>query len=237
METRKLTEEETERLFDFCCKHYVPEYDLQIELVDHLASGIEEQWQENPYRPLSVALNNTFDKFGIYGFSKVKEQKEKGLRREYRRLFWQYTIEFYKLPKVLLTIALTFLLFLIYRSVGNFYWVTVPIFVSIMVFDVFYFLWIYPSRFKIKTTDQKSFLLINYLNSRQIGINLVFQIPLQGMQLLEHYNYSYLNHTPIMLMSSFAMVCLGILLYIFSIVIPMKVREHFTEQFPQFILS
>ena len=237
MGTRKLTEEETERLFDFCRKHYIPEYDLQIELVDHLASGIEEQWQENPYRPLSVALNNTFDKFGIYGFSKVKEQKEKGLRREYRRLFWQYTIEFYKLPKVLLTIALTFLLFLIYRSVGNFYWVTVPIFVSIMVFDVFYFLWIYPSRFKIKTTDQKSFLLINYLNSRQIGINLVFQIPLQGMQLLDHYNYSYLNHTPIMLMSSFAMVCLGILLYIFSIVIPMKVREHFTEQFPQFILS
>jgi len=33
------------------------------------------------------------------------------------------------------------------------------------------------------------------------------------------------------------MVWLGILLYIFSIVIPMKVREYFTEQFPQFILS
>ena len=237
METRKLTEEETERLFDFCRKHYIPEYDLQIELVDHLASGIEAQCHENPNLPLPVALINTFDKFGISGFSKIKVQKEKELYRKYRRLFWKYTLEFYKLPKVLLTIALTFLLFCIYRVTGNFNWVTIPIFVSILVIDVLYFLWIYPTRYKIRTADQKSFLLINYLNTRQIGINLIFQIPLQGMQLLDHFNYSYLNNTPIMFISSFAIVCSGILLYVFFIVIPVKIREHFTEQFPQFVIS
>lgn len=77
MEIRKLTDDEIERLFSFCAKHYVPEYDLQIELVDHLASGIEEQWLKNPELPFPIALNNTFDKFGIYGFGKIKSQKEK----------------------------------------------------------------------------------------------------------------------------------------------------------------
>jgi hypothetical protein len=42
METRKLTEDEVDRLFAFCAKHYVPEYDLQLELVDHLATAIEK---------------------------------------------------------------------------------------------------------------------------------------------------------------------------------------------------
>lgn len=237
MSERKLTEEETDRLFDFCRKHYVPEYDLQIELVDHLASGIEVQWVENPSLPLPVALKSTFDKFGIFGFSKIKAQKEKELYRKYRHLFWQYTLEFYKLPKIIMTIVLTLLLFEIYRVVNNFYWVTVPIFASIIVFDLLYLIWIYPRKYKIKTTEGKSFILINYLKSRQFGINIVLQIPLQGIQLLDHFNYSYSNDVPLMFISSLILVSLGILLYVYFIVLPVKIREHFTQQFPQFQIA
>lgn len=237
MSERKLTEEETNRLFDFCRKHYVPEYDLQIELVDHLASGIEVQWVTNPSLPFPVALNNTFDKFGIFGFSKIKAQKEKELHRKYRHLFWQYTLEFYKLPKIIMTIALTIILFSIYRVVNNFFWVTVPIFASIIVFDLVYLLWIYPKKYKIRTTEGKSFILINYLKSRQVGINIVFQIPLQSIQLLDRFNYSYLNNLTLMFISSLLLVSIGILLYVYFIVLPVKIREHFTQQFPQFIIA
>jgi len=237
MTERKLAEEEIDRLFDFCRKHYVPEYDLQIELVDHLASGIEEQWLENPFLPFPVALNNTFDKFGIFGFSKIKAQKEKELYRKYRHLFWQYTLEFYKLPKIILTFALTLVLFSIYQIINNFYWVTVPIFASILIFDLLYLFLIYPKKYKIKTTEGKPFILINYLKSRQVGINFVFQIPLQGIQLLDHFNYSYLNNVTLMIISSLLLVSLGILLYVYFIVLPVKIREHFTQQFPQFIIA
>ncbi len=237
MENRKLTDAEVERLFEFCRKHYVPEYDLQIELVDHLASGIEEQWQEDPDIPLPIALNKTFDKFGIYGFSKIKNQKEKELYRKYRRLFWQYTLEFYKLPKVILTIALILILFSVYRAVNNFFWVTIVIFVAIIVFDVMYLAWIYPGKHKIKTKNEQSFLIINYLKSRQLGLNLIFQIPLQGIQVLSRNNYSYLNNTTLMFISSLSLVSLSILMYVYFMVIPVKIKEHFTQQFPKFILS
>jgi len=237
MTERKLTEEEIDQLFGFCQKHFVPEYDLQIELVDHLASGIEVQWLENPSLPFPVALNNTFNKFGIFGFSKIKTQKEKELYQKYRHLFWQYTLEFYKLPKIIMTFAITLLLFSIYRVINNFYWVTVPIFVSILIFDLLYLFWIYPRKYKIKTAEGKSFVLINYLKSRQVGINLVLQIPLQGIQLLDHFNYSYLNNHTLMFISSLLLVSLGILLYVYFIVLPVKIREHFTEQFPQFVIS
>ena len=44
----KLTPEQIDRLYQFTRQHYVEWYDLQTELVDHLANSIEAQWQENP---------------------------------------------------------------------------------------------------------------------------------------------------------------------------------------------
>ena len=44
----KLTQQQIDRLYQFTRQHYVEWYDLQTELVDHLANAIEAQWQENP---------------------------------------------------------------------------------------------------------------------------------------------------------------------------------------------
>ena len=185
MTERKLTLEEIDQLFDFCRKHYVPEYDLQIELVDHLASGIEEQCHINPNIPLPVARINTFEKFGVYGFSKIKEQKEKELRRKYGRLFWQYTLEFYKFPKVVMTGALTILLYMLYQLVNSFFWVSSILFAGLMFFNLWYVMWFYPKKQKIRTIDEKPFLLINFLNNRQMGISATFQLPLIAIQVLD----------------------------------------------------
>ncbi len=74
---RSITTEETEKLFEFCRKHYVPQYDLQVELVDHLATAIEEQWNKNSEISFDTALYGTFKQFGISGFSKKKLKNKK----------------------------------------------------------------------------------------------------------------------------------------------------------------
>lgn len=109
--SRTVTSEETEELFLFCRKHFVYHYDLQVELVDHLASSVEEQWESDPELSFEEALHKTFKKFGISGFSKIKEQKQKELRRKYNILLWKYLLEFYRWPKILLTLAVTMTLF------------------------------------------------------------------------------------------------------------------------------
>jgi hypothetical protein len=53
-----------DHLFTFTRQHYVEWYDLQSELVDHLANAIETQWQENPKLSFNEALNKEF-KFGV----------------------------------------------------------------------------------------------------------------------------------------------------------------------------
>ena len=65
----KINIEQTNRLYEFTRQHYVEYYDLQTELVDHLANSIETQWQENPKIDFEDALKVEFKKFGVFGFS------------------------------------------------------------------------------------------------------------------------------------------------------------------------
>ncbi len=69
----KLTDFQIQQLYTFTQKHYVDWYDVQTELVDHLANGIETQLEENPNLSFDDALKLEFKKFGIMGFSSVVE--------------------------------------------------------------------------------------------------------------------------------------------------------------------
>ena len=44
----KLTENQIDELYKFTREHYVYFYDVQSELVDHLANDIEEIWLDKP---------------------------------------------------------------------------------------------------------------------------------------------------------------------------------------------
>jgi len=43
-----LTEEHIDQLYKFTRKHFVEHYDVQTELVDHLANDIEQIWIDQP---------------------------------------------------------------------------------------------------------------------------------------------------------------------------------------------
>jgi hypothetical protein len=65
----QLTTSQIDKLFTFTRQHFGRYYDLQSELVDHLANSIEAQWEflnEHLRR-----LKYQFKKFGIYGFMDV----------------------------------------------------------------------------------------------------------------------------------------------------------------------
>ncbi len=81
----KLSTEQVERLYAFTRQHYVEYYDLQTELVDHLANAIEEQWLENPKLSFDAALQIEFKKFGVFGFMEVVEKRKVALNKKYNK--------------------------------------------------------------------------------------------------------------------------------------------------------
>src|SRR6187551_3081141 len=104
----KLTTQQIDQLYAFTRQHLVEWYDLQSELVDHLANAIEQEWEQTPNRTFEEILNKEFQKFGVFGFMGVVEERQKFLNRKYSRLIWSYYKEFFGLPKVILTIALVY---------------------------------------------------------------------------------------------------------------------------------
>lgn len=108
---KKATSEQMEQLFAFTRQHYVEYYDLQCELADHLANAIEQRWIAEPDLDFNEALKSEFKKFGIFGFTTVVERREAALSKKYHKLLWGYFKEFFKLPKIILTLFLVFVMF------------------------------------------------------------------------------------------------------------------------------
>lgn len=118
---KKLDSSEIDRIYSFTRQHYVVYYDVQTELVDHLANGIEAQWKENPEVSFEEALQREFKKFGIYGFSDVVEQREQAMQKKYFRLILKQTTTLLRKPSVLLLFIMLFLsCFFVLKLEGGF---------------------------------------------------------------------------------------------------------------------
>jgi len=98
--------EHINQLYAFTQQHFVEYYDLQTELVDHLANAIETLWETNPQLTFDDALKTEFKKFGIYGFSDVVAERQKALGKRYMKLITRYFKEFFKLPHIILTLVM-----------------------------------------------------------------------------------------------------------------------------------
>ena len=64
----KISQIQIQNLYTFTRKHYVEYYDLQTELVDHLANDIEAMWKEQPQLSFEEAKTKAFKKFGVFVF-------------------------------------------------------------------------------------------------------------------------------------------------------------------------
>ena len=102
----KLTNSHIQELYKFTRKHFVEHYDVQTELVDHLANNIESLWEENPKLTFEQARDTSFKKFGVFGFMNVVEAKQKQLSKRYAKILWQFMKEWFSVPKIILTLLI-----------------------------------------------------------------------------------------------------------------------------------
>ena len=108
---QKVNSNQIDRLYRFTREHFVEYYDVQTELVDHLASVIEKQWREDPAIGFENALQEEFKKFGIFGFLEVVEERQKAMTKTYWNLVLKESLEFLGLPKVILMISIVSFIF------------------------------------------------------------------------------------------------------------------------------
>ena len=97
----KLTEEQIQELYSFTRDHFVYHFDLQTELVDHLANGTEVLLLQHPNLSFNEALQMEFKKFGVFGFQDVVEERRKALNKKYLKIIFNFYKAYFTIPKII----------------------------------------------------------------------------------------------------------------------------------------
>ena len=229
----KLTQTQINHLYQFTKQHYVEWYDLQTELVDHLANAIEEQWQQNPKLTFEDALQIEFKKFGVCGFLDVVEERRVALHKKYKKLVWKHFKTFFTLPKIIVTFIAVFILFkllLLYDS-------TFIILISLFVLLTFMFWFGVYKMFKNKKkheklTGKKWLFSENVSQAGSFG-GLSF-LPLQ---VAFHFYEKFHMSQSLALFISISIVCFGLLYYVCLYLIPSKAEEYLKATYPEYELA
>lgn len=230
----KLTTEQIDQLYAFTRQHFVKWYDLQSELVDHLANAIEEEWEQDPNRSFEEILNKEFQKFGVFGFMDVVEEKQKFLNKKYARLLWSYYKDFFSFPKIILSVALLFGLHTINHLFEDSY--VFPILVGFLVVISIGFTLRKRMYFKqrVKETGKKWLLEDNMFQRVYL---LIFTLPSTIINLSILFTNNFEPSEWSLIIGETAFVLVGLLIYIQLIIIPERVAQDLAKTYPEYYLK
>ena len=98
---QQLSKEQIDELFKFVKSKYVRYIDLQYELVDHLASAIEVEMEQDKNLTFSAALSKVYARFPVTGFTHFVAQKGAALVSYWRRRWFQIFKSYFSIPSTI----------------------------------------------------------------------------------------------------------------------------------------
>jgi len=231
----KLNSQQINQLYAFTKQHFVEHYDLQTELVDHLANGIEQEWSQNPNISFDEALSKEFKKFGIFGFSDIVEKRTRTLEKKYWKFLWKTFKTFFGIPKIIATICLIFTVFQILILSNRFEY-----FLLIFILPLVYFIRqgyrnqkAYNKKTKIEGRKWLLEELIFSYGSGVLSLNLFVQILING----RHTFGDEAIKTEYLFFMSVLISLFMILSYIIIFHIPKKAEEYLKDHYPEYKFS
>ncbi|ARV15917.1 hypothetical protein [Polaribacter sp. SA4-12] len=231
----KLTETHIEELYKFTRKHYVYFYDVQTELVDHLANDIETIWEENPKLAFENARDKSFKKFGIFGFMDVIEAKQKQMNKQYGKILWRFFKEWFTLPKLVITVSIFLSLFFLLKTPYSKY----IILAGLLVLTTINLIKQTKAKRKHKNKEQqkeKIFLLESMIGDTRQGFSgLAFINIFNCVNIIKIPFNSLENHW--LFLISFSVTCVILLFHVTGFMIPQKAEELLEETYPEYKLS
>lgn len=226
----KLNNSQIDELYTFTQKHYVDWYDVQTELVDHLANGIEEHLEQNPNTTFKSALNSEFKKFGIMGFSDVIEEKTKALNKHYRLLVWKYFKDFFKLPKIILIVFLVWIYFELFQLIPNKNWMVIPTVAILFIAPTVFFINMTKQIRKTEYLTKKKWLF-DSISLQLGGLVHILNVGLySGFYLERMSNWSMIFQV----IFSTVVVLLGMIIYISIFIVSPKLKNDMAKQHPEY---
>lgn len=231
----KLTEIHIQELYKFTRRRLVEHYDLQSELVDHLAHGIEQQWQKNPKLSFDEALELEFKKFGHFGFRSVIKARKKAMKIKYNTLIFNELKQWFAWPKILWVLLSLLSLVMVLKVLPQEYkWIILAISLLPAVVYFMYEGHKVQKRYRNKIAVAKCWLLEERLHSVQ-GVALsflnMFQIINVMAILSKPTDFLFLD-----LIISISIVAGLVINYVVIKVLPSRIEQILTQTYPEYNL-
>ena len=165
--------------------------DVQMEILDHVATAVEERMTENPGLTFQDAVNQTQASFGPKGFSQIEISIIGGMTRRYRKLFFNEFISLLNYKYIALVLFFCFLVYKIQQFFGNPDKILTFVILSMMM------AFVASLTSGLNTVNYKRYMLCkisgSYINYTGVFLTLIFQsitTPLKAH--LDGVNASYL---------------------------------------------
>lgn len=168
-----LTNEQIKYLESYCTLNGVHYYDLQLEVIDHIAGMIEDLQQQDPTLDFKTALHQVNAAFTKNDFIAIVKNKKQQLQKKVSKLIEKEFISFFTVPRVILTV----LLFAAACSIPAVIKVNEAAGIAGIVFIIsplFYYLIRYSKEIKSLEADRKANLLCLRVRSKYEKIVFAF---------------------------------------------------------------
>lgn len=228
----KLTPQQIEQLYQFTRQHYVEWYDLQTELVDHLANSIETQWQENPKISFDDALQVEFKKFGVFGFMNVVEQRELALNKKYNSIIWKHFKAFFTIPKIIVTLGFISSTFLTLSYLSNRTDVVLIVFTIIVLSFCLSIIFFSNKNKKASKLTRKKWLFKEIILGRSSLVGMTY-LPIQ----IFIHSEKVMDNPFGVFIISFLIIAMALIAYIILIEVPKKAEDYLKETYPEYALE
>ncbi|NVK52045.1 MAG: hypothetical protein HWD85_03850 [Flavobacteriaceae bacterium] len=229
----KITESHIQDLYKFTRKHFVEHYDVQTELVDHLANDIEQIWETKPQLTFQEARAISFKKFGVFGFSTIVDKRSKALGKKYNKILWRFFKEWFQLPKIILTS----LIFLLFYTVLSYEEGKTILYIFLLVFALYE---IYrgvklrkEQKRRFKTTGKK-WMLEEMIFTTAGSIGILAPVNTYNLFSISDIEVFFTSNIYALLLASILLTIMTISVHIIMNVIPLKAEELLAETYPEY---
>lgn len=184
---KQLTQENIQELFSFVQSKYVRWQDVQFEIVDHLASAIEDLQENDPGISFNQGLKQVYSTFPITGFTNLVAAKEKAVYRYWWKRIGIFLIRFLKLPRIIFTLCL---MMSIYVFLISFPQISPKVLFGLFIVYVVFLFFQKRKTTKLMQQNQKFLVVKSLLDISQVMLPVAITFPLN---FLMNRNYEIVN--------------------------------------------
>ena len=170
----QLTSKQIDEIKGFVHGKHILWIDLQNELIDHIATEIEKEWDENPRLEFETIFKSLYKKYDHFHFQFLVKEHKKKLKEQISKEIEKETNKLFKPPLLFATLGVFFVNYLImrYANHAEWYWKSV---LGLEYLWAFAFLFkMYIDYYKLK----RKYGYVRYLDEPSVFIFSIVMIPI-----------------------------------------------------------